>query len=440
MWLDTGAYADNGPRVTATAGDAAPGPYRWSAVDVRAKCVYTNTGPAGSYRAFGATHMQWIGESQIDELARRIGMDRVEIRRKNLLLRGEEVRPGAKPMDADLVGDIEKAALALDWGAPRPKGRGVGVSVGLLAAGAHPVSTATVRLGPDGGVAVLVGTTEVGQGARTVMAQIAAEVLTIPSSRVVVQGADTKYTPYDRSTGASRSTTVAGKAVEEAALDVLDALLETASLTLGFAREELWVAEGAIGHDEQSLSFQELVQRRFGYAGGELIGHGRIQPRGGSGSFAEGPVFWEICIAGAEVEVDFETGVVTVLRTSSVADVGRAINPQLIERQDEGGTLQGIGNALFEEMRYTDSGLLLNDTLLDYRIPSFEDLPAVMSCAIVENEDGPGPFGAKGCGEGVLAAIPAAIVNALADAGVHMHELPLTPERVWREIQQQLID
>jgi CO/xanthine dehydrogenase Mo-binding subunit len=440
MWFDTGAYADNGPRVTATAGDAGPGPYRWSAVAVRAKCVYTNTGPAGSYRAFGATHVQWIGESQIDELARRLGIDRVEIRRKNLLLRGEEVRPGAKPMDADLIGDLDKAAAALDWGSPRPKGRGVGVSVGLLAAGAHPVSTATVRLGPDGGVSVLVGTTEVGQGARTVMAQIAAEVLTIPSSRVVVQGADTKYTPYDRSTGASRSTTVAGKAVEEAALDVLDALLETASLTLGVTREELVVADGAISRGDQTLTFEELVQRRFGYSGGELIGHGRIQPLGGSGSFAEGPVFWEICIAGAEVEVDFETGVVTVLRTSSVADVGRAINPQLVERQDEGGTLQGIGNALFEEMRYNDDGLLLNDTLLDYRIPSFEDLPAVMSCAIVENEDGPGPFGAKGCGEGVLAAIPAAIVNALADAGVTMNELPLTPERVWRQIQRQLRD
>ena len=440
MWFDTGAYADNGPRVTATAGDAGPGPYRWGAVAVRAKCVYTNTGPAGSYRAFGATHVQWIGESQIDELARRLGIDRVEIRRKNLLLRGEEVRPGAKPMDADLIGDLDKAAAALDWGSPRPKGRGVGVSVGLLAAGAHPVSTATVRLGPDGGVSVLVGTTEVGQGARTVMAQIAAEVLTIPSSRVVVQGADTKYTPYDRSTGASRSTTVAGKAVEEAALDVLDALLETASLTLGVTREELVVADGAISRGDQSLTFEELVQRRFGYSGGELIGHGRIQPLGGSGSFAEGPVFWEICIAGAEVEVDFETGVVTVLRTSSVADVGRAINPQLVERQDEGGTLQGIGNALFEEMRYNDDGLLLNDTLLDYRIPSFEDLPAVMSCAIVENEDGPGPFGAKGCGEGVLAAIPAAIVNALADAGVTMNELPLTPERVWRQIQRQLRD
>ena len=437
MWLDTGAYADNGPRVTATAGDAGPGPYRWEAVDVKAQCVYTNTSPAGSYRAFGATHLQWIGESQVDEVARRLGLDRVEIRRANLLARGGQVRPGAKGLDADLVGDVEKVAAALDWSAPRPSNRGVGLSVGLLAAGAHPVSMATVRLGADGGVTVLVGTTELGQGARTVMGQIAAEVLGLPPSRIVVRGTDTSYTPYDRSTGASRSTTVAGKAVEEAAAQVLEELIETAETTLGVARDELVVSEGRISGGGTAVTYEELIERRFGLKGGELIGQGHVGPRGGSGGFADGPVFWEVCVGGAEVEVEPETGVVTVLRVSTVADVGRAINPLLVRRQDEGAVLQGIGNALFEEMRFSDEGLLLNDTLLDYRIPSFEDLPASMSCTIVENQDGPGPFGAKGCGEGAFAAMPAAIVNALADAGVQMTELPLTPERVWKKIQSQ---
>jgi CO/xanthine dehydrogenase Mo-binding subunit len=455
-WLDTGAYADNGPRVTATAGDAAPGPYRWRAVEVEAHCVYTNTGPAGSYRAFGATHLQWIGESQLDEVARRLGMDRLEIRRRNLLRPGEEVRPGGKPLDADLIGDVEKAAAAIGWsqggsGGMGPPGRGGfrgvappgrhrrgrGVSVGLLAAGAHPVSMATVRMGPDGSVTVLVGTTELGQGARTVMAQIAAGVLQAPVGQVVVRGTDTRYTPYDRSTGASRSTTVAGLAVQRAAQNVLDALLETAAAKLEAPPQLLTPAEGAI-HDQggRSMTHAELVRARFGFDGGELIGHGRVQPEGGSGSYAEGPVFWEVCVAGAEVEVDLETGVVTVLRTSSVADVGRAINPQLVARQDEGATLQGIGNALFEELHFAPDGMLLNDTLLSYRIPAFGDIPAAMKCSIVENGDGPGPFGAKGCGEGALAAIPAAIVNALADAGVPMNTLPLTPERVWRRIQE----
>jgi CO/xanthine dehydrogenase Mo-binding subunit len=415
--FDTGAYADNGPRVVATAGDAAPGPYRWAAYRVDAACVYTNLAPAGSYRAFGATHMQWIGESQVDEVARRAGLDPLEVRRQNLLTPGEEVRHGGKPLDADLVGDVEKVAEAVGWGGSKPPHVGRGVSVGLLAAGAHPVSSAVCRLEADGRVVVLVGTTEMGQGPRTAFAQIAAEELRLECDRVTVRGTDTRFTPYDRSTGASRSTTIAGLAVQRAAADV---------------RRQL---ERIAGTSEiSSDGYLALMRKHFGFTGGELIGRGEVAPVG-TGSYAEGPVFWEVCVGAAEVEVDPQTGFVRVRRTATAADVGRAINPQLVERQDEGATLQGLGNALFEEMVYED-GLLLNDTLLDYRIPSFEDLPDSMTCVIVENEDGPGPYGAKGCGEGALAAVPAAIVNALADAGVPMNELPLTPERVWRRIRE----
>jgi CO/xanthine dehydrogenase Mo-binding subunit len=414
--FDTGAYADNGPRVVATAGDSAPGPYRWAAYRVDASCVYTNLAPAGSYRAFGATHLQWIGESQVDEVARRAGLDPLDVRRTNLATPGEEVRAGGKPLDADLVGDVEKVAAAVGWGEAKPPLVGRGVSVGLLAAGAHPVSSAICRLEADGRVVVLVGTTEVGQGPRTAFAQIAAEEIGVETERVTVRGADTRFTPYDRSTGASRSTTIAGLAVQRAAADIraqLDGIAEASDL--------------------DPSDHLGLMREHFGFAGGELIGRGEVAPHG-SGSYAEGPVFWEVCVGAAEVEVDPETGVVRVRRTATAADVGRAINPQLVERQDEGATLQGLGNALFEEMVYED-GLLLNDTLLDYRVPSFEDLPNQMTCVIVENEDGPGPYGAKGCGEGALAAVPAAVVNALADAGVPMSELPLTPERVWRRIQ-----
>jgi CO/xanthine dehydrogenase Mo-binding subunit len=416
-WLDTGAYADNGPRVTATAGDAAPGPYRWAAYRVDAACVYTNTAPAGSYRAFGATHLQWIGESQVDEIARRAGVDPLEVRRLNLLTPGEEVRSGGKPLDADLVGDVEKVAAAVGWEEPRRPRVGRGVSVGLLAAGAHPVSSAVCRLEADGRVVVLVGTTEMGQGPRTAFAQIAAEEIGVEPDRVTVRGADTRFTPYDRSTGASRSTTLAGLAVQRAAADI---------------RAQLDRVAEASGIDP--ADHVALMRRHFGFAGGELIGRGEVAPVG-TGSYAEGPVFWEVCVGAAEVEVDPDTGFVRLLRTATCADVGRAINPQLVERQDEGATMQGIGNAILEEMVYED-GLLLNDTLLDYRIPSFEDLPDAMTCVVVENGDGPGPYGAKGCGEGALAAVPAAIVNALADAGVPMDELPLTPERVWRRIQR----
>ncbi len=437
FWLDTGAYADNGPRVTATAADSAPGPYRWQAVDVDANCVYCNTAPSGSYRAFGATHLQWIGESQIDEVARRAGVDAVELRRRSLVVKGEPVRPDGtgKPLDADLIGDVTEVSRAIGWDEPRRRWRGRGVSVGLLAAGAHPVSRASVRMTVDGSVEVNVGTTEMGQGARTVMAQIAAEELGTSSDVVRVQGADTRFTPYDRSTGASRSTTIAGKAVQNAAANVAARLRETAGEAWDVPAEMVELHDGRAVLGGESMSFTDVIAKRFGFRGGEIIEGGEVRPTGGqTGSYAEGPAFWEVCVAGAEVEVDPETGVVEILRTATVADVGKAINPQLVERQDEGASMQGLGNAMFEEMVWAD-GLLTNDNLLEYRVPRVQDLPGEMTTIVVENADGPGPYGAKGCGEGALAALPAAIVNALADAGVRMHELPLTPERVWRQIQ-----
>ncbi len=357
-WFDTGAYADNGPRVTATAGDAAPGPYRWEAYRVDAACVYTNTAPAGSYRAFGATHLQWIGELQVDELARRAGLDPLEVRRENLCTPGEELRAGGKPLDADLVGDVEKVAAAIGWNGERQAAApGEGVSVGLLAAGAHPVSSAIVRMEADGNAVVLVGTTEVGQGARTVFAQIAAEEL---------QPAGRSASPCAAPTRATRPTTArpARAARRRSPVSRCKRAAEQVRAQL---------VEIAGSDDVQSDSYPELFVRHFGLAGGELIGRGEVAPEG-SGSYAEGPVFWEVCVGAAEVAVDEETGRVRVLKTATVADVGRAINPQLVERQDEGGTLQGLGNALYEEMVYED-GLLLNETLLDYRVPDVRGPP-----------------------------------------------------------------
>lgn len=432
IWLDTGAYADNGPRVVATAADAAPGPYRWESVKVDAWGLYTNTGPAGSYRAFGATHLQWIGALQIDEIARRAGVDRLAIRERNLLRPGEQVRPGGKPLDADLVEDIRKIAEALDWGEEKP-GVGRGFEVGLLAAGAHPVSSAIVRLEADAVATVLVSSTEVGQGARTVFSQIAAEELGLPIEKIRVPGGDTQKTPYDRSTGASRSTTLAGMAVLRAAREVRDQLLDIASELFELPPMAIELRDGAAWHEDESIDFEELIKHHFGMVGGELIGRGKVRPETGTGSYAEGPVFWEVCIGGAQVRVDRETGRVHVEKLVSVADCGKAINPELVEAQEMGGVMQGLGNALYEEMLF-DNGQVINSTLFDYHIPSFVDLPDEFESMLTENEDGPGPYGAKGVGEGALAGVPAAIATALADLGIEVNELPLTPERVWRAI------
>lgn len=434
-WFDTGAFADNGPRVVATGADAAPGPYRWEAVKVDAWGVYTNTSPAGSYRAFGASHLQWCGELQIDEIGRRCGLDALQMRERNLLHRGESVRPGGKPLDADLVSDIQRVAASLEWNSPKPEGIvGRGMSVGLLAAGAHPVSTAAIRMEADGGVILLVSSTEVGQGARTVFGQIVAEELAIPLDQVRVLGGDTQTTPYDRSTGASRSTTLAGMAVLRAARDLRQQLLTIAARFFGLPEDALEVRQGAIWHEGESVPYPGLIEFHFGMVGGELIGHGEVRPESGSGSYAEGPVFWEVCIGGAEVSVNPHTGQVRVEKVVSVADVGKALNPHQVVVQEMGGAMQGIGNALHEEMLFDKTGTLLNATLYEYHVPTIADMPVSFSSNIVENGDGPGPYGAKGVGEGALAGVAAAIATALADAGVTIDELPATPERVWRAL------
>ncbi|WP_213453534.1 xanthine dehydrogenase family protein molybdopterin-binding subunit [Rhizomonospora bruguierae] len=430
IWMDTGAYADNGPTVTMVAGMAAVGPYRWDRVDIDAACVYTHLPPSGSYRGFGAAHLQWVGESQVDEVAALLGIDRLELRLRNLLDRGETLIPGQRPLDADLAGDLREVAKRLDWGGALPAWRGRGISVGVSPAGVSARSAARVELRPDGRVMVLVGSQEIGQGARTVHAQIAAEVLGLGMERVVVLPTDTDHTPYDRSTGASRSTTVAGLAVQRASERLRTALLAAAAEHGGVPVDELTLRDGRISTGKRSWDIAELA------AAGPIGADGDASELTGAGP----ALFWEVCVAGAEVSVDPETGLVEVPRVVTVADVGRAVNPSLVERQDEGCTLQVIGNAFFEEMRFSEDGVLLNDSLLDYRVPTLTDVPAEMICVIVENGDGPGPFGAKGCGEGVFGGLTAALVSAVTDAGVPVRELPMSPDRVWRWIQQTTSD
>jgi CO/xanthine dehydrogenase Mo-binding subunit len=283
-------------------------------------------------------------------------------------------------------------------------------------------------------VTLLVSSTEVGQGARTVFAQIAAEELALPLDRIRVPGGDTALTPYDRSTGASRSTTIAGLAVQRAAADLRSQLLAIASRVLGLPEAALSLRVGAVWHEGESVPYPDLIKAHFGMVGGELIGHGEVRPERGSGSYAEGPVFWEVCIGGAEVTVDPDTGRVSVEKAVSVADVGKALNPRLVEGQEMGGAMQGIGNALHEEMLFDASGTLRNATLFEYHVPAIADMPKRFVSTIVEHADGPGPYGAKGVGEGALAGVAAAIATALADAGFAIDELPATPERIWQAL------
>jgi len=437
--FDVGAYADIGPRIIQKGTYTATGPYRVPNIVLDAKAVYTNTTPGGAFRGFGVPQLAWALESLVDEAARDLGHDPVDLRRQNLLGQGEEFAPGDTPIDGKFEESLNRAAEAIRWTQQTLPGRGRGLAMMMKASVAPTVSEAIVRLHADASVTVLASTVEMGQGARTVMAQIAAEVLAVPVERVFVAMPDTAITPYDQTTSSSRSTTMTGKAVQEAAADVREQLLRIAGRRLGVDATALRLEDAAVISAGARLPYPELLVERFGMSGGELIGRGIVAPGRSAAPLGGSTPFWEMAVGAAEVSVDEETGAVTVHSYASVADVGRCINPQQCEGQDEGAVMQGIGHTLLEEMLY-EGGQLLNPNLVDYRVPRAEDVPGELQCRFVENGDGAGPFGAKGAGEGSLVPVSPAVGNALARlTGVRFRELPLTPERVWRALRQRQI-
>jgi CO/xanthine dehydrogenase Mo-binding subunit len=436
IYLDTGAYDDNGPQVTIRAATRVLGPYRIPNVLTHAYSVYTNSGSAGSFRAIGAPQVIFAGESQMDVAATRLGIDPAELRLKNLLKRGEELRPGLKGIDANLAVALKKLVDASHWKkAAKRTGAPMGLACAVTNAGATPVSVAMARLQSDGAIHVLAGSTEMGQGVRTVLAQIAGEELTVPLDQIRITGADTKITPYDSSTGSSRSTTCMGNAVQAAARDLKKQLIKIGADALRVPQSQVRLRDGALVSGEARLTFQEALAHRFGKgSGGELIGHGDTGPDISGNQL---PVFWEVGMGWVELDIDPETGVVRIKRLISVADVGKAIHPEGCVGQEEGAAMMGIGHTLFEQIVYDPNGELLNPNLVDYRVPTFSDVPEEFHTILVENQDGPGPYGVRGMGEGGLLSVAPSTTNALARAtGVRIRDLPLTPERVWRALKE----
>ena len=431
--MDTGAYADNGPRVAKRAISRMIGPYKLDHCRVDVLALYTNTVPAGSMRSIGGPQTIWALESHMDTIADRLGVDPLEYRMRQLLDRGEVLKPGSTPVDADLRAGTTAAVAPLPWRKiTHRSGTGVGVAVGVSDSEAMPVSVALVRLLADGSVILLAGTTEVGQGARTILCQIVAQELNIPVRNITMRGTDTLTTPFDRSTGASRSTTVMGSAVKAAAADLRKQLIEAAAEVFNTSTKAITLSNGAAMSGDRRMSYGKIVGAFFGMPGGELVGRGYMRPDGTLGKTF--PLFWETGMGAAEIVVDDETGAIKLVKYVTVADVGKAINPLQAEGQDEGAAGQGLGNTLFESLEY-ENGQPLNASLVDYRVPRFTDLPENFISALVENSDGPGPYGAKGMGESGIVSVAPAVGNALYSAtGARVRDLPLTPERVWRAL------
>jgi len=439
VFMDTGAYADAGPRVAQKAGYRALGPYKIPYAKVEAHGVYTNTVPAGAFRGFGALQVTWAYESQMDMIAAHLGFDPLEFRLKNLLKKGDLYTAGDTPVDCDLNEGLLKVADAIKWKQKSSKpNRAKGISCCIKdAGGTYKVAGAAVKMSSDGSVVLLTGTVELGQGPRTALSQIVAEELAMNLDQIAVAQLDTDVSPYDISTSASSSTVVMGTAVLRAAQDAKKQLLQCAAKVMKKKPDSLTLKEGkVVAKGGEGISYSKVIVDFFGSKAGEIIGKGLYKDkRSKKAILGSTTTFWEVGWGAVEVEVDTETGVIRLLNYVSAADAGKAINPDQCVGQDEGAVMFGIGHTLMEEMVYED-GQLLNPNFVDYRVPTFKDLPDHLHTILIENGNGPGPYGAKGLGEGGLLPVASAVANAVARAvGVRIQDLPLTPVKVWQAMQ-----
>jgi len=437
-----GAYADASPRIVSKASYAGCGPYHPENVSIVGRAILSHTIPGTAFRGFGAPQYMWAIDSIMDLAAKKLGIDRLDIRLKNITPKGETLIPGDNPVDGEWAEGIKKAAHAIGWGKPLKAHHGRGLGIGIKSPAPATVSQAMVRLHYDGSLKVMVGTTEMGQGAKTVMGQIAADGLGVPIEKVKVINADTDIVPFDSITASSRSTVFMGNAIEKACEDAKKKLIFIASACFSIEQKEISVENGKVNVQGRDVSYTELFKKYYGFSAGEVVGIGVYKeallldhPLGGNASF------WEVIFCGAEVEVDEETGEVIVTRLVTVGDVGKAINPLLVESQDEGGAIMGLGHSLMEQLIIDENGKPRNAGALDYRIPTTKDIPGELISMLVENEDGSGPGGSKGTGESGIMPIASAIGSAVSEAtGIVFHDLPLTPERVWKSINQNLSD
>ncbi|MDH4293139.1 MAG: xanthine dehydrogenase family protein molybdopterin-binding subunit [Betaproteobacteria bacterium] len=427
VWWNGGAYADIGPRITQKSGFTAAGPYDIDHVTIDSYSLYTNLTPAGALRGFGIPQLVWAYESHTDMIAKALKMDPLAIRRINILREGRPQATGTLMRDAGIEPVLERLAERMTWEKKYDRGsgtmrRGRGIAIGFKASISPTTSMAIVNISADGSCIVYCSTVDMGQGSDTAMAQFAAEALGIPVERVSVVHPDTDVTPYDMATLGSRSTYHMGHAVKNAAEDARDKLLALAA---------------EVGLSAETTPIPDIFRKKYGMQAGNIIGIGSFippytPPEPGTGLTTDATPFWMIGATGAEVEVDTETGEFKVTRLVNLVDVGRPVNPAIVETQISGATIMQLGFTLSERMEF-DAGQVTNASLADYKIPGIRDVPPVMENEAVDMVQKTGPFGAKGVGESGTFGVSPAIASAIDDAvGVRLTSLPLTAEAVYR--------
>jgi CO/xanthine dehydrogenase Mo-binding subunit len=441
LFYDKGAYADIGPRTSKNGGYSSGGPYKIPNLKLDSYAIYTTKPPSGAYRGFGVPQVCWAYEQQMDQIAERLGVDPLELRLRNIVGEGDAFATGEILHAVPIREALLCVADAIRWREPpaQPGGsrvRGKGLACMIKSTMTPTVSSATVKMEEDGSVTVLTGTVEIGQGSDTVLAQMAADVLAVPVGRVHVIHSDTAVTPYDQSTSSSRSTFSMGNAVRQAAGEVREQLVEMAARQMEIAPTDVVLEDGTAhprGAPARRVSYDAVFRSRFGMGVGSILGRGVFTTTGGldpDTGQGKASAFWFTGAGACEVEVDRETGVVTVLRYVGAVNAGKVINPLLAQGQIEGSVLCALGHTFYEEMVY-DGGTLVNPNFMDYRLPTAFEMPADLRVILLEDRHREGPYGAIGIGESAVAAVAPAVGNALARAvGVRIRDLPITPEKV----------
>ncbi len=447
--LDTGAYAEIGPRVAKKSGYTAAGPYRIPNLKIDSYSVYTNKPPAGAFRGFGVSQSAWAVESQMDIIAAALKMDPLEIRLKNGYVEGDRFVTEEKLSSIGLKECLDGVARSIGWEDKKFKSskvqgsksetvrHGKGLACMIKATITPSISCAVVKLNEDASLSIYTGTVEMGQGSETVLAQIAGKELGIPLQKIQVLGVDTDVVPYDLTTSSSRSSFHMGKAVQLAAQDIMRQLKQTVVKEYGVPDDQISFADGKIRLPEAALDYAEVMFKRFSMQGGTLVGDGQVKTSV-KDEFGEKrtSAFWFVAAGAAEVEVDCETGKIKLLQYATSVDVGKALNPLACRQQLSGGAITGIGQAMFEEIAY-DNGQLINPNLVDYVLPALGDMPGVIDPICVETPHKNGPFGAKGIGESALIPVAPAIANAVFDAvGVRIKDLPIKAEKIYLALEE----
>jgi CO/xanthine dehydrogenase Mo-binding subunit len=445
--VDTGAYTTGGATAAHNSVISAWGCYRIPHLRIKGRCVYTNKVPAGHTRATGKIQTTWGIECTMDSVARQIGIDPYEFRKKNVLLRGDFVAKGTPLMDTDYLDLMEQAVAGIGWdgksnlappqrsttGGPHwVRGRGMALSLrhGSQGGGrAYAMATMDAR----GTVTIQHNAPEIGQGTHNLFSIIASRTLDIPQEQVRVKSPDTAVNLPFAGVSAQRTTMQMGNAVHHACEKVKQELFSLAAQVKGGKPEEWQLIQGRLCWAETSFSIGEIIRVLGGSGVLKCVGYHSVRPMEKDSAFA-GMDHWAPSAAAIDLEVNAETGELRILRYSVIADAGKALHYPSAKAQVDGGAVMGFGHALFEETIYQE-GQLQNGDAFQYRLPVMKDIPEVFYSSMLEKEDGPGPFGSKGMSQTSIVTVAPAIGNAVSDAlGVRVRSLPITPEKILRAL------